>query len=170
MKLTLITGGSRGLGKALVEKYKHQGFTVFEFSRSGKSENHVACDFSSPSDAGHMIDKMLADLSKQDYSEVVFINNAGTLDPIGPIAGFEVDACLQSIHINLNSAMISSGLFIKHFQNHSARKVMAGISSGAAIRVKPVGHCFVRQRQAWIIFLEPLPWNRHQRNTPLMWF
>ena len=44
MNLAIITGGSRGLGKALVELCRAEGWTVLEFSRSGSGEWHVPLD------------------------------------------------------------------------------------------------------------------------------
>ena len=46
MKLALITGGSKGLGKALVDLYSANGWEVKEFSRTGTSPHHIDCDFS----------------------------------------------------------------------------------------------------------------------------
>ena len=47
MKLALITGGSRGLGAALVETYLQAGWEVREFSRSGTSAIHRPLDLAS---------------------------------------------------------------------------------------------------------------------------
>ena len=136
MKLCLITGGSRGLGKALVAQYANEGFTVYEFSRSGDTDHHVHCDFNSPIDSARIFEDLLSRLSKKNFSEILLINNAGTIHPIGPIFGFEVDAWIGNMNVNLNSAIIASGMFIRYFQNHAAKKVIGSISSGAAIRPK----------------------------------
>ena len=132
----MITGGSGGLGKALVEKYNQEDFKVYEFSRSGKSAHHIGCDFSSPSEASQILENTISNLSRKEYSEIVLINNAGTIHPIGPILGFDPETWIDNMNINLNSAIIASGLFIKYFQNHSGKKVITSISSGAAIRAK----------------------------------
>ncbi len=135
-RLAIITGGSKGLGKSLVEKYRRENFEVCEFSRSGQSANHIACDFVSPLNTARIIDEALSVFSTKEFSEIVLINNAGTIDPIGPISEFEAESWLNHVNINLNSSIIVSGIFIKHFQNHSGKKVIASISSGAAIRCK----------------------------------
>ena len=136
MKLALIAGGSRGLGKALVDRYEEDGFEVYEFSRSGESGSHVVCDFSSPAAAAQILEKKLSELAKKDYAEIVLMNNAGTVHPIGPIAGHDAASWIDNININLNSAIIATGIFTRHFQNLSAKKTIANISSGAAIRAK----------------------------------
>lgn len=136
MKLALITGGSKGLGKSLMEKFLHEGFKVHEFSRSGKSENNIWCDFTDPEKAAQIIGDALFNLSDIGYSEIYLINNAGTIDPTGPITEFKTKDWIDNININLNSAIITSGKFIKHFQHHSCKKAIISISSGAAIRAK----------------------------------
>lgn len=136
MKLAMITGGSRGLGEALVEIYKNEDFEVIEFSRSGGSASHLHCDFSNPEEAAETIDEVFSGIKKADYAEVLLINNAGTIEPIGPIANYDVNSWITNIDINFNSAIIASGLFLKHFQRYAYKKVIATVSSAAAIRAK----------------------------------
>jgi NAD(P)-dependent dehydrogenase (short-subunit alcohol dehydrogenase family) len=163
----LITGGSRGLGKALVAQYANEGFTVYEFSRSGDSDHHIYCDFNSPIDSARMIEDMLSRLSKKNYSEILLINNAGTIHPIGPISGFEVDAWIENMNINLNSAVIASGMFIKYFQNHAAKKVIGSISSGAAIRAKQGWSLYCGAKAGLDHFCRALALEQHTQEHPI---
>ena len=64
MKLAIITGGSRGLGKALVQLYWHQDWTVKELSRSGQSENHIDCDFSDAKQTSAVMDQTFAEIER----------------------------------------------------------------------------------------------------------
>ncbi|PCI30578.1 MAG: short-chain dehydrogenase, partial [SAR324 cluster bacterium] len=121
MKLILITGGSKGLGKSLVEQYLEDGFEVVEFSRSGQSKSHVSCDFSQPEGAAAIMEKKISTLAQQKYSEVILINNVSTLDPIGPIADFSPAEWLNHINISFSSVVVTSGIFMKHFQSHDCK-------------------------------------------------
>ena len=133
MKLAIVTGGSRGLGKALVQWYLHQGWTVKEFSRSGESENHIDCDFADAKQTSAVMDQTFAKLSQQPWSELVLVNNAGTVNPIGPIeTTVELD-WQQNLQINLNSLIAATGLFIKHFSKPQTNLTVVNISSGAAV-------------------------------------
>ena len=134
MKLAIITGGSRGLGKALVQWYLHQGWTVKEFSRSGQSENHIDCDFADAKQALAVIGQVFAQLSQQSWSQVVLINNAGTVNPIGPIETTDEHGWQQNLQINLNSTIAATGLFIKCFAKAQASVTVVNISSGAAFK------------------------------------
>jgi len=132
MKLALITGGSKGLGKALVELYADLGWEVREFSRSGAGSNHVDCDFSDASGCAAVLQLTFAELATRSWSEVVLINNVGTLDPIGPVALTEPVLWRAHIQINISSCVTAAGLFLKTFTADAGDRSIVNISSGAA--------------------------------------
>ncbi|NQZ10808.1 MAG: SDR family NAD(P)-dependent oxidoreductase [Algicola sp.] len=131
-KLALITGGSKGLGKSLVEQYLNEDWTVREFSRSGDSQHHIDCDFASPSGSAAVIEQAFKSLVSNDWTEVILINNVGTINPVGPINMDDPGQWQVNIQINLNSCILSTGLFLKHFSGVGCSKQIANISSGAA--------------------------------------
>jgi len=134
VKLAIITGGSRGLGKALVQWYLQDGWTVKEFSRSGQSELHIDCDFADATQAPAVMEETFAQLSQQSWSQVVLINNAGTLSPIGPIETTDELGWQQNLQINLIGTVTATGLFIKHFAKANTTAIVVNISSGAATK------------------------------------
>jgi benzil reductase ((S)-benzoin forming) len=134
VKLAIITGGSKGLGKALVQWYLQQGWTVKEFSRSGQSDTHIDCDFADAGQALAVMDQTFAQLSQQPWSQVVLINNAGTVKPIGPIETTIELAWQQNLQINLNASIAATGLAIKYFAKAQANVTVVNISSGAAVK------------------------------------
>lgn len=131
-KLCLMTGGSRGLGAALVEQYQQQGWTVREFSRSGSGETHVDADFSRRESAIDVIDAEFRAQASQAWDEVVLILNAAQIGPIGPLSSSLPRDWWQSLDVNLTLNISAAGLFQQHFQHSTARKTLAVISSGAA--------------------------------------
>jgi len=134
VKLALITGGSRGLGKSLVQWYLRHGWTVKEFSRSGVSEIHIDCDFSDAKQSSAVMGETFAQLSRQPWSQVVLINNAGTLSPIGPIETTDELGWQQNLQINLIGTVMATGLFIKSFAKANTKATVVNISSGAAFK------------------------------------
>lgn len=136
MKIALITGGSKGLGESLVKKYQDNNYQTLEFSRSGISENNIKCDLSDQKAFPDVFNRALIDVKKLNPSEILLINNAGTIDPIGPISEFNTEDWVNHININFTSVVITTGLFIKHFQTVACTKSIGFISSGAALRPK----------------------------------
>lgn len=134
MKLAMITGGSRGLGKALVQSYLRQGWTVKEFSRSGLSEVHINCDFADAKQVSVVIGETFAQLSKKHWSQVILINNAATVAPMGLIETIDELDCQKSLQINLTSVITTTSLFIKYFAGVGTQASVVNISSGVAVQ------------------------------------
>ncbi|MBT3363043.1 MAG: SDR family NAD(P)-dependent oxidoreductase [Chloroflexi bacterium] len=134
MKLAIISGGSRGLGAALAEYYSNIRYEVLELSRSGSTEGHVYIDFSN---AQNIIDTLPAILGKyksEQFDEVLCFNNAATLAPIGATSTKPKYEILHNLNINFASGILFLTEFIRTFQNHSCKKTIINISSGAAVK------------------------------------
>ena len=132
MKLAIITGGSKGLGLALTEKYAKENWAIKELSRSGSAPHSVPCDFSQREASSQCLDSLFEELKKTPWDEIHLINNAGRLGYIGPIAKSSPSDWFASMDVNFGALVQSTGIFAQHFQGHPARKVMAAVSSGAA--------------------------------------
>lgn len=132
MKLALITGGSKGLGKGLVDIFLENCWEVREFSRSGHSPQHVSCDFSDAEKSATVLNNSFLALNAEKWSEIVLINNAGMLHPIGPINLYEPKDWHINLQVNINACVMATGLFMQHFGERDVPKQVANISSGAA--------------------------------------
>lgn len=135
MKLAIISGGSKGLGAELVKQYAQQGFEIVEFSRSGNTSYSKNVDLSDLTAANKVISETLETLSQHQYSEIIAINNAAMLSPIGPLSDSHTNDWITNINASFTSAIVFMGNFVKYFQTHDCRKVIASISSGAALKV-----------------------------------
>lgn len=132
MKLALIIGGSRGLGLALVEQYQAAGWVVYEFSRSGTGEGHIDFDLIDHDLSSYT--SLLERLALQNWQEIILINNAATILPIKPVDQMGRDELQTALQINFSHPLLLLHAFVVTFSQHSARKVLAQISSGAAKR------------------------------------
>jgi NAD(P)-dependent dehydrogenase (short-subunit alcohol dehydrogenase family) len=132
-KLCLLVGGSRGLGLALLEAYKNQGFDVIEFSRNGDSDNHVSVDLSLRETAIDTIDAEFSKQKETDWDEVHLILNAAVVDPLGPLFMSEPKQWWKHLDINMTLPISILGRFQVHFNSLPSRKVAAFVSSGLAV-------------------------------------
>lgn len=136
MKLAIITGGSKGLGKALCNQFEMNEYEVVEFSRSGATDYSIPCDFADYESATNIVQNKLKLLAEKSYEEIVLINNVGTISPIGPIAVHSPKEYKDNVHINFLSSIMVSGVFSNCFQDHKCLKTIIYISSGAVARPK----------------------------------
>ncbi|MDD2344087.1 MAG: SDR family NAD(P)-dependent oxidoreductase [Tolumonas sp.] len=134
MKLAIISGGSKGLGHAIAEKLIVAGYQVVEFSRSAPHAYSIKLDFSAPDLMLPALSANLETLAAKQWDEIVVVSNAASLSPIGPTSKKNSMAVLANININFTSAILFMSEVIKHFQSHPCRKVLASISSGAALK------------------------------------
>jgi len=134
MRLALLTGGSRGLGQALTNQLESSGYHVIECSRSGSHAHSVHVDLSKPEQSREAFRNALAEIEAADLDELIVINNAGTLDPIGRAWRKPHEAVLQNLNTNFVSGIVFITEVIFRFQAAKGRKVIANISSGAALK------------------------------------
>jgi 3-hydroxybutyrate dehydrogenase len=102
-RTVLVTGGSRGIGRAMVERFKREGWRVAAVStRASGSEAgadfHYVCDVTQLDQVKATIKKFQADVGQLD----VLINNAGLAgeNPLSPESGDEL--WHQIVDVNLN--------------------------------------------------------------------
>ncbi len=131
-KLCLLVGGSKGLGRALLQTYREKGYSVIEFSRTGNSESHRTVDLSRRETAIDTIDNAFAEATKDRWDEIQLIINAAILSPIGPLSMSEPKEWWQHIDINFTLPISILGRFQTHMKEMPCRKVAAFVSSGAA--------------------------------------
>lgn len=74
--VVVITGGSSGIGKSTASLFAGKGFTVYELSRTGKTENgitHITADITKPED----IQSAFKEVFNKEGGINLLINNAG---------------------------------------------------------------------------------------------
>ncbi len=107
----LVTGASRGIGRALSLELVNSGFTVIGLSRDSKNLDSLAselsdvdpnsivisCDLLDPK----QIDRA-AEIIKSQYDQLSgLVHNAGIIDPIKPIKSADIVQWNELIQINL---------------------------------------------------------------------
>jgi NAD(P)-dependent dehydrogenase (short-subunit alcohol dehydrogenase family) len=142
-KVALISGGSRGIGRAVSEAYARAGAKVFICARN---EKNLTLAISEIREIGGEIDGLAGDVgSLQDVQRIVracvqrfgtvhvLVNNASILGPREPVANYPSAAWEGVLRINL------TGLF---FMTREVLPVMLAQRSGSIINVTSgVGRC-----------------------------
>ncbi|TFV93040.1 SDR family NAD(P)-dependent oxidoreductase [Algoriphagus kandeliae] len=135
--LVVITGHSKGLGKALMHHYLSlDHYEVIGISRStldveSPKLRQVSLDLS---DLDILKNELEEVFPKEDYQEIILINNAGWIGEIKPIGNMHPREMRIQVNVNLLAPMYLTNAFIKAYKNHPSRKLVCNISSGAATR------------------------------------
>ena len=139
-KLLIINGATRGLGYSLTEMIsKRKNFDIIcvvrntnELGLLKKIENSIEllqCDYSKSKEV-KKIGRKLEKYSRRNYSSLFFINNVGTINPIGLISCLSSKEIITSIQINITSNLIILNSIIKYFESHVSKLFILNISSG----------------------------------------
>lgn len=144
MKHIIITGASKGFGKSLTRQVTGAGQCYHLIARSSMEEPaseiekqggtvfRYPFDLSRTDEIDGLMEKIAGRIIHGDPSFVALINNAGMLQPIGPMGRHDPELYRQNLEVNfIAPAMLAHG-FIRHFQTLKATKRIVMMSSGAA--------------------------------------
>jgi NAD(P)-dependent dehydrogenase (short-subunit alcohol dehydrogenase family) len=135
----LVTGHSRGLGEAIAAELLARGIAVLGLSRSGNT--HLAARHP---DLLHEISLDLGDgagteawLASDALAErfqacatIMLVNNAGTLQPMGPLHRQDPGAVARALALNVAAPLALSAAFVRATPHATDRRIVH-ISSGA---------------------------------------
>jgi len=133
-QLTIVTGASSGIGAELASQAAAAGHTVATVSRRPGPGEHLAADLSDPASWSAVADWTARLVESQSWNRVVFIHNAGTLNPIGFAGEVDSDAYVQNIMLNSASPQVLGDRFIAIAENAGVPAQFQLISSGAGKR------------------------------------
>ena len=136
MRVYILTGTTRGLGRAMAQSVIDAGDHLLSLSRSpDKREpawHNVECDLT---DAHHVAAKMrrlLGSISLEKADELVLINNAGILAPMGPVEDASDEQIVRHLLVNQAAPIILVREFVMATDGLGAQRRIINISSGAA--------------------------------------
>ena len=144
MNYIIITGTSRGIGEAIAGKLLENGNILFCISRtmnehlietaSGKGIPlyYYEGDISKPMVAVTILKDIFQKIVFSDHDRIALINNAGTIEPIGPAGKLKTGDIEQHYRTNLLAPALLINHFIKLCAGAAVQKVILNISSGAS--------------------------------------
>ena len=142
-EVLIVTGGSRGIGAAVVRKAALQGYAVcFSYA-----QNHDAADdlISELQDAGCKVAAICGDVANPSLAKALFdhaenelghatalVNNAGITGPIGPFKNANITTLRQVVDTNLLGTMLVAQEALRRWEQSSIAGRMVNISSIAS--------------------------------------
>lgn len=129
-KHAIVTGGSRGIGSAIIQELLTANYEVWYLSRSKNEElsneylHHIGCDIANRED----VEKALSDVIDEAKTIDLLVNNAGiTRD--GLIMRMKDEAWDDVLAVNLSSVFLTV---------RAVSRIMAKQRSGAIINISSV--------------------------------
>ncbi|MDG5767675.1 SDR family NAD(P)-dependent oxidoreductase [Balneolales bacterium ANBcel1] len=143
-KQYIITGASRGFGRDLALELAGRDVTLHLVARSEMKD--LAKEVEEAGAEAHIWQQDLADIvelrtlmenisrhiRRETVAELMLINNAGMLEPVGPAGKYDFRTYHTNLEINFVSPMALTHAFLELFQDWDMRKRVVMISSGAS--------------------------------------
>jgi NAD(P)-dependent dehydrogenase (short-subunit alcohol dehydrogenase family) len=133
MRVFLITGTSRGIGKAIAQECLKLGYGVLGISRSAKQDlgpnyEYIQMDLTEPMACQRAVNACIERFGRLDC----LVHNSGTIQPIQTIATLHVADLKKLFDINLFSAIELIQLCLPMLRESRGSIIL--VSSGAAIK------------------------------------
>jgi len=140
-KIAVVTGASRGLGKAIAQLYAREGAKVVLSARSQediednvnelRAEGHEAvafsCDVSDPKQV-----EALASFAIQKYGHFdIWVNNAGIAGPYGASLDLTPDQFQSVLRTNIFGDYYGSTISMRHFLSCKSGKLINILGAGS---------------------------------------
>jgi 3-oxoacyl-[acyl-carrier protein] reductase len=163
----LVTGGSQGLGRSIVEYYLREGANVVmcarnerelsaareELSRAFPGQKLLAkrCDVSNEPQVNDLVAFALRELG----SLHALVLNAGVYGPMGPTESVDLAEWRRAIDINLFGVLLPCRAIIPHFKQAGRGKIVV-LSGGGATNPLPNISSYAASKAAVVRLMETL--------------
>lgn len=139
MNLYIVTGTTKGLGKALAERIALDADN--EIIALGRAPDapipggaRLEVDLADAAAIEATFDRVEQRVRGKRYAKAVLINNAGIVDPVAPLERAESDALVRNLAVNLAAPMLLMRRFLRATEGVALLRRIVNISSGAARR------------------------------------
>jgi benzil reductase ((S)-benzoin forming) len=132
--LVIVTGGSSGIGRALLDRCPEPGSRKIDISRRGGADVdvHLAADLSRPESWSEVSELLERELAAFTGERVVLFHSAGTLEPIGFAGEVDPEAYARNVVLNSAAPQVVGAAFVRAAAGTSARCFLVNVGSGAA--------------------------------------
>jgi NAD(P)-dependent dehydrogenase (short-subunit alcohol dehydrogenase family) len=164
----VVTGGSQGLGRTIVERFVEEGANVVLCAREKGSLGSIEQELKGLARSGQRVIAQSCDVSSNEQVNAMFreasdelgelhilVNNAGIYGPKGPTEEVDLDEWRRCIEINLYGTLIPCRHAITRFKKIGAGKII-NLSGGGATNPLPNISAYAASKAAVVRLTETL--------------
>ncbi len=136
--LFIVTGASRGLGRAIAEQLLQPGHVVLGLSRQAppapQGLEQWPCDLANPMPVAARLQAWLEGLDASRFASAALINNAAMLVEPKPLREADAAALSAAVRVGLEAPLLLTAAFLRATRHWTADKRVLHISSGLGRR------------------------------------
>jgi benzil reductase ((S)-benzoin forming) len=134
--LYIVTGASRGLGRAMAEQLAAGGATVLGLSRRAPAAEFEQwpCDLADPVLVAQRLGAWLDGFDAQRFASASLVNNAAMLTEPAPLADGDLAALSQAARVGLEAPLVLTAAFLRATRRWTGQRRVLHISSGLGRR------------------------------------
>jgi benzil reductase ((S)-benzoin forming) len=132
----IVTGTTRGIGRALARRIVAGGDKLYSLSSADTDVtgawHNIQCDLGDSVGVSAACERLIQSIPMKKVRSLVLINNAGVLEPIGPIETATDAQIVHHINVNVLAPAVLVAAFIRQTAGLGIGRRIINISSGAA--------------------------------------
>jgi len=146
-KTAIITGGSRGIGRAIAERFAQEGCNLTIAARTESELNHTAKEISDQLSAKvltyqtNIVDeenvKLMVEKTVNEFGNIdILVNNAGVLGPMGEISKIESEDFFNALRNNIGGTIFCTKAVLPYMKERKGGWII-NLSGGGALYPLP---------------------------------
>ncbi|MCS6801468.1 MAG: SDR family oxidoreductase [Chloroflexota bacterium] len=167
-RTAIITGASRGIGRAIAEAFVEAGASVLIAARSSQALAETEAALRPRLGAGQQLRSLAVDVGERAQIDAlisqavetfgrvhILVNNAGIYGPKGRLETIAWEEWEQALRVNLIGSVYAARALLPHLRAHGGGKIIQ-LSGGGATSPMPYLTAYAASKAAVVRFVESL--------------